>query len=81
MNKQNGTYQTPGGALTGAAEVPGALWYGVVCRHGWHEVAVIRIDPDDGMLLCSGPTFFGWARPDEVVRDADTGPALEQEAP
>lgn len=69
MNKADMTYDTPG-----ATDQPGALWYGVVRGSSGelHEVAVIREDPEyDHSLLCSGATFFGWRRPDDVVRDAE----------
>lgn len=69
MNKAAKTYQTPAGAIDGADELPGALWYGTVYRHVQHEIAVIR--EEGGEVLVSGPTFYGWVRRDDVIRDAD----------
>lgn len=68
MNKAQKTYQTPGGAVAGLPEVPGALWYGLVRHRGEiHEVAVIREEEHE--VLVSSPTFFGWVWRCEVVRD------------
>lgn len=71
MNKTEHTYQTPAGAVEDKAEVPGALYYGRFWRGVWHEVAAIREDAEDGWLLVSGPTFYGWVRPEDIVRDID----------
>lgn len=71
MDKANHTYQTPAGWVSNAPELPGALWYGVVYRGVPHQVAVIEIDPDDGMLLVSGETFYGWLSPESITRDAE----------
>lgn len=75
MNKQAHTYQTPAGAVTGASEVPGALWYGTVrgsAAGDIHEIAVIREEGDE--VLCAGPTFLGWRKREQVARDASDPP-------
>jgi hypothetical protein len=73
MNKAAHTYHTPASALLNEPEQPGALYYGVVRKHEWHEVACIR-EEDDGWLLVSGPTFYGRVRAADFVRDADDDP-------
>ena len=69
MNKAEHTYDSPG-----ATDQPGALWYGTVrgSNGDYHEVAVIKEEPEyANSPLCSGSTFFGWKRPEDVTRDAE----------
>lgn len=58
-------YQTPSGALTGAPEQEGALYYGTLRGQ---RVAVLQEQGDE--LLCSSATFYGWVADVEVEREA-----------